>query len=772
MSEQEFGSPDEELRTIEEQIESATEFEGLRPVFYRLDKLLKTFPGDAGVQQAGIKLKERLVARGTLLKQNAGVPPAAPAAAPAEIPASAPVFQPAPAPPVSAYVPPAPPVQIPAAPQASAAAMAPAVRRSFPGLALIAIVITAALLVLGAIYVGVSMYTSRLRPVPTDAQPVASSSAPTPPATAPVPTGSAPAPVPTGSAPAPVPSASAPPPVQQAAPDVSASAPATAEQRVKVQRYPSLEAPDAVVPAQPFSLQASLSMEPLSTGVQVVAGPESSVDGSGRLSMSLPYRGGRPWTIGVVLNAPDFEIAGGRNQADIQLPDSGDSTPALFQLKAKASGSQRATGRISATFWLEGTYLARATRTIAIVANDRPGAVTAAHGPVGAGREMVANAVIGTAEAAPDLTLYIQESRAGDRTVCQLTVESPYLQPASASCMPGDAIRPWLAQQYDAVLHAAESFRGVRTPGGGQPAGKEQVLAMLRGLGEELYRRVGGPLFDDAFWKLVDREQAGGFHFRSIQIYTNNPVIPWELMVPVHGGRARDACLGAEFNMARWHITEEVSTHDKPPALLPLQRVEAIVPDYAGGMKLVHQAEEISALEKLSGFSRVPAQLSSVAALLRNPPDGIVHFAGHGVAASSGGAVANSAIELEGDTSLDSMSWRGMARGGQHHPLYFFNACDVGQTRRVLNFVDGWAPAVLDGGASGFLGGLWPLGDKGAAEFAVQFYRGLSEQLSGTGAASVAELLAQSRKQFYSTADPTFLGYVFYGDVGLRLVRP
>jgi hypothetical protein len=472
------------------------------------------------------------------------------------------------------------------------------------------------------------------------------------------------------------------------------------------------------------------------------------------------------------LNAPDFEIAGGRNQADIQLPDTGDSTPALFQLKAKAPGSQRATGRISATFWHEGTYLARATRTIAIVPNDRPGAVTAAHGPVGAGREMVAHAVIGTAEAAPDLTLYIQESHAGDRTVCQLTVESPYLQPASASCMPGDAIRPWLAQQYDAVLAAAESFRGVRTPGGGQRAGKEQVLAMLRGLGEELYRRVGGPLFDDAFWKLVDREQAGGFHFRSIQIYTNNPVIPWELMVPVHGGRARDACLGAEFNMARWHINEEVSTHDKPPALLSVQRVEAIVPDYAGGMKLLHQAEEISALEKLSGFSRVPARLSNVAALLQNPPDGIVHFAGHGVAASSGGAVANSAIELEGDASLDSMSWRGMARGGQHHPLYFFNACDVGQTRRVLNFVDGWAPAVLDGGASGFLGGLWPLGDKGAAEFAVQFYRGLSEELSGSGAASVAELLAQSRRQFYSTGDSTFLGYVFYGDVGLRLVRP
>jgi hypothetical protein len=485
--------------------------------------------------------------------------------------------------------------------------------------------------------------------------------------------------------------------------------------------------------------------------------------------MALPDRGGQPWNIGVVLNAPDFEIAGGNNQATIHLPPSGDSTPALFQLKPKPSRT-RLPGRVSATFWHEGAYLARATRVITIVANDRPGAMTAAGAVNRAAPNTVSNAVISVSETAPDLTVYLQESRTGDRTACQLTIESPYLQPASAACTPGDAIRPWLAEQYGAVLRAAQAFRGVTVPGGGAAASKEQVTALLRGLGQELYRRVGGPLFGDAFWKLADRERAGGFRFHSIQIYTNDPVIPWELMVPVRGNSARDACLGAEFDVARWHIDDAVTAHDKPPSLVPFERLAAIVPQYAGGMNLPHQSEEIQALENLRGFSRVRAQLGDVAALLRDPPDGIVHFAGHGVAASAGQA-ANSAIELEGNASLDSMSWRGMARTGPHHPLYFFNACDVGQVRRVLNFVDGWAPTVLDGGAAGFLGGLWPLGDRGAAEFAMQFYHGLSEALNGSGSAKITELLAQSRRQFYTTGDPTFLGYVFYGDVGLRLVR-
>jgi hypothetical protein len=132
--------------------------------------------------------------------------------------------------------------------------------------------------------------------------------------------------------------------------------------------------------------------------------------------------------------------------------------------------------------------------------------------------------------------------------------------------------------------------------------------------------------------------------------------------------------------------------------------------------------------------------------------------------------VVEYALQLDGAASLDLMSWRGMMHDEvRYHPLYFINACDVGRANRVLNFVDGWAPTVLDGGGSGFIGGLWSLSDKGAAEFAEHFYGGLRDALDRGQSASVAELVARSRREFFDSGDPTFLAYVFYGDVNLRM---
>jgi hypothetical protein len=544
-----------------------------------------------------------------------------------------------------------------------------------------------------------------------------------------------------------------------------------------VRRYPNIEAPDRVPVGRPFSLQISLTMEPLSDAVQIQPGYGSSVDAEGRLSMTLPRReDGKPWPIDVVVTAPDFEIAHGNNRAMIDLPADGDSTPALFELTPR---SPRATAKVWVTFWHAGTYLARASRVLAIDADDAEQTPSVSAQPAAAKPVVAENAVIatigseaGAGEAPADLTVYVQELRAGDRTVCQLTIESPYLQPGTAPCTPAAELQPWLAEQYNAILRASAAMRGVKLPGAAPAVTPEQAKAMLRGIGRELYRRAAGPLFDSAFWKLVDREKSGGFQFRTIQIYTNNPSLPWELMVPVHGQRSRDGFLGTEFEIARWHIADEVSSHDKPPRRLDLRQVVAIAPSYAGSTALAHQDDEIQAIHRLSGFRQVKGELASIQQLLRDPPDGIVHFAGHGVADRTPGGMVEYAIQLEGGASLDLMSWRGLMHDeARRHPLYFLNACDVGQANRVLNFVDGWAPAVLDGGASGFIGGLWPLSDKGAAAFATHFYRGLGDAVTGGQPASVAKLVTSSRGGFFETGDPTFLAYVFYGDVNLKLAR-
>src|SRR5690606_4779336 len=124
---------------------------------------------------------------------------------------------------------------------------------------------------------------------------------------------------------------------------------------------------------------------------------------------------------------------------------------------------------------------------------------------------------------------------------------------------------------------------------------------------------------------------------------------------------------------------------------------------------------------------------------------------------------------LLSDGPLDLTTWRGLAaQAATGRALFFFNACDVGRADRFAGFVDGWAPAVLEAGASGYIGGLWPLSDSGAYDFAATFYGALQDELA-RNPAYLADMLRAARARFYQTGDPTYLAYGFYGDVNLRV---
>ncbi|MGA2721898.1 MAG: PEGA domain-containing protein [Bryobacteraceae bacterium] len=87
-------NPHEELKRLDERIESATELAALKPIFFRLNEIMQAFPGDFDVQFTGDEIKQHLIARGTLLKQRETSPPplppppAMPAAEPPPLPAS------------------------------------------------------------------------------------------------------------------------------------------------------------------------------------------------------------------------------------------------------------------------------------------------------------------------------------------------------------------------------------------------------------------------------------------------------------------------------------------------------------------------------------------------------------------------------------------------------------------------------------------------------------------------------------------------------------
>jgi hypothetical protein len=62
-------NPLDELQILDEQIGQVTELSGLKPIFFRLDELAKEYPGDFEVQLAVTEIKQRVVTRGTALKQ-------------------------------------------------------------------------------------------------------------------------------------------------------------------------------------------------------------------------------------------------------------------------------------------------------------------------------------------------------------------------------------------------------------------------------------------------------------------------------------------------------------------------------------------------------------------------------------------------------------------------------------------------------------------------------------------------------------------------------
>jgi hypothetical protein len=62
-------SPLSELQLLEQQVDQITELAGLKPIFSRVDELAKAHPGDFEIQLAASEVKQRVLTRGTVLKQ-------------------------------------------------------------------------------------------------------------------------------------------------------------------------------------------------------------------------------------------------------------------------------------------------------------------------------------------------------------------------------------------------------------------------------------------------------------------------------------------------------------------------------------------------------------------------------------------------------------------------------------------------------------------------------------------------------------------------------
>ena len=141
-------------------------------------------------------------------------------------------------------------------------------------------------------------------------------------------------------------------------------------------------------------------------------------------------------------------------------------------------------------------------------------------------------------------------------------------------------------------------------------------------------------------------------------------------------------------------------------------------------------------------------------------PVRILHFAGHGRVETP---IDSSHLACEdGDISIAQVRRQETRLGESYRTFVFLNACEVGAAGDALGAVGGWAEAFAYRNFSGFIAPLWAVIDDHAKLAMESFFEAIL--LHGK---SVGEALRDVRET-YGKYSPTFMSYVYYGDVHAR----
>lgn len=241
---------------------------------------------------------------------------------------------------------------------------------------------------------------------------------------------------------------------------------------------------------------------------------------------------------------------------------------------------------------------------------------------------------------------------------------------------------------------------------------------------------------------------------QTMSVITEEPYLPWELMVPYRTAATARQPLGVELQMGRW----ATGAYQAPPQRIPLKNAYVVAPKDSG---LAKSPDEVKFLtgdmkEKLSPADLVtPATYTGVKAALSGPPRDVIHFICHGKSA------ALQTLELEKPDTINceaALSNAGFVKAFSSRPLAFLNACEVGGTVATLDGVGGFAHSFIELGASAVIAPLWAVQDQAALNVTHDFY---TQALQGV---PFAAIMKDVRARAYAEAVDSYAAYCFYGD--------
>jgi hypothetical protein len=275
----------------------------------------------------------------------------------------------------------------------------------------------------------------------------------------------------------------------------------------------------------------------------------------------------------------------------------------------------------------------------------------------------------------------------------------------------------------------------------------------LRGIGERIWAAA------PETFRLLYKDMRGRFGSAfPIQIVTNEPHVPWEMMYPdTQSGIGNPDHLFMTHPICRWHAAREGRFRNQFRSGL----IASFVPAYANGGKALPEAieegkwlaAELGAKEMDPSWETFTNFWSSE---LPDEPVAILHFAGHGE------NQPDPRIRLiDGYVSCDDVHG-GVTLGRRDGTFVVLNACETGSGALRLGLASGWAASLTAAEFGGVLAPLWKVEDAHASGVVRQY---LSEFRRGV---PMGHALLHARSAARD-ASATPFAYICHGDVNAMM---
>lgn len=449
--------------------------------------------------------------------------------------------------------------------------------------------------------------------------------------------------------------------------------------------------------------------------------------------------------IKVVLTPREPLESTGESAQALRVERDRDSAPVVFYLRARESGAHN----LLLDFYDSQTLLLSQTLSVEAVT-----------GRVSETLEKPAGAPLRVGDyLAPHPDLILRVATDGNRLTYHLHFSDTRLL-----TLPGEPLRADPRAFRYQVMKEIEDLRWGRDVEG-RPISAEAVSAGLVRIGRRLYRE----LFPEALRREYCRFRE---QVRTLQLISDEPWIPWELIKPYEltdfaGQDFEDDFLCAQFDFSRW-----VMPGAAPAAEIPVRSLACVAPVDSGLAAAQLERAFMQALAQSgSAIDCSPAMPNrqNVLGLLEGAdPVAVWHFACHGDYREDD--ADNSPLRLAGNSVLhpnDLVGPEVERRLSGDRPLVFLNACRAGSLGLSLTGLGGWARRLVgDCRVGALIAPLWEVTDAPAQHLAEAFY----EQTRRPGC-TLAQAVRQARALTRSAYphDPTWLAYSLYAHPNARL---